>query len=119
MPEYVSREQFLAAKKLATRDVTVPEIGLVRVREPSRMEWDEFDKQGDHYGVRLLVAFAVDAKGGRLFKDEDVTRLLQIGTGKIESVAWAIFDLAGLTPAAQEALAKNSGTTPTPASDSD
>lgn len=119
MPKYLTREQFLAHKKLATRDVEIPDLGTIRVREPKRLEWDEFEHDGDHYGVRLVVAFAVDEQGKRLFQDEDVTRLLDLGTSKVETAAWAIMDLAGRTRAAQEAIAKNLKVTRTPSSNSD
>jgi hypothetical protein len=111
MPEFVSREQFLAQKKLATREITTA-LGLLRIREPATHEFEQFDRDAPLYSVRLICEFAIDAKGGRLFRPEDMSRLAALGTSKIEPIALAILDLAGLTKKAIEDTEKNSRTIP-------
>lgn len=107
----VTRDQFLAARKLKTVAVHLEQIGEVLVREPTAGEWDEFDHAAEGKALRLVCQFTVDETGKRLFTDADMGRLAMLGASRIEPVALHILDLAGVTERAMQAAAKNSSTT--------
>jgi len=106
----LTREQFLGRTKLPSREVALGDGNSIRIRQPSALEWDDFDFQASHFRARLVCQFAVDEKGRRLFEDQDINKLLLVGADLIEAAAAEIMDAAGATRKAMERLAKNLST---------
>lgn len=105
----LTREEFLNRKKRRTQTVTLADGAEILVREPSALEFENFDHDGPHRAARLVCAFAVDAAGNRLFTDADLNKMMAAcGSGDVEGPALAILDLAGVTRLAMERAAKNS-----------
>lgn len=127
----VSRDEFLNAGDITTRDVAAPELGkdaFVRVRGASALEMDEYEGslvttvfKGDKAEVitnnrnakaRLVVKCVVDEDGDPVFKDADADALGRKRAGLINRLYDAIQDLSGTSRAQRDALEKNSVTAP-------
>lgn len=116
----LTREQILAAKDLPSEPVHVPEWGGdLFVRTMTGVERDAFeqsllsnrgkDKQVNTRNIRarLVVLCAVDAKGNRLFADDDAGALGKKSAAALDRVFAVAQRLNGLRDTDVEELAGN------------
>lgn len=111
----LGREQILAAKKLRTETVNVPEWGedcAVIVRELRSAESQKFieanKKKSDADDNAAIVSMAVvNEDGQQVFSSADVTEISQLGVAPIIRIVKAALALSGLTEAQIKDTAKN------------
>jgi len=112
----IEKKQALARLKPRYRDVPYPELGgEIRFVEPTAAAWDEFDKSGPLYGVRMIVACAHGADG-RLFGPGDINKLALWPRHMIERGAKAVLQMMEMLPDDGETAKNSDGGSPTPAS---
>jgi len=105
----LTRERILTYQKLKQKKVDFPEMGgELLFQEMSADAWEDFDRKTPNYSLRLFIAGAIDEKGLRLFRDEDVNLLAGKGAHLIEKGARAVLELCGVLPESEPEILKNS-----------
>jgi len=115
---FLSKDQILAAEDLPRREAAVPEWGGgVWLRTMTGAERDAFEASllagadGDrnlaNLRARLLVRTLVDAKGNRLFADDDAGLLGEKSAAVLDRLFAIAQEINGLRAADVEELAKN------------
>lgn len=110
MSRRLTRADVLAATKVPTEDVYVPELrGMVTVRGMTGAERDAYEAtlfkgKGRHREINLanarakLVAFCcVDDRGQRIFSDDDITTLGTVRADIVNRLSGPAQRLSGIT----------------------
>lgn len=115
----LTKEQFFTQYRIVTtHPVTMPDGGVVHVRELSGHDRTQFEiaisKAENLASVRerLVVLCACDEGGKRLFEDSDTTSVGLLPVSVIEPIFAKARDVNGLNAAPPEDTRKNSETTP-------
>lgn len=114
------RDKILKNKNLEQKKVHVPEWGVdVYVRMLTAGERDLYEqeivkenkknkgKPNSHIRARLVMLSTIDENGGRVFKEEDIEELAQMGIKPIERLFEVSQNLNALTEDDVKALEKN------------
>lgn len=116
----LNREALLA-RSLSRREVELPDVGTVTVRELSAAEVGQYVKlhKADDADELSMLAWIVcravcDDQGKPLFTDADLDAIKGMGLKTLKAIAEAVAGLSGLTDddAAKKKPGVNSGTTP-------
>jgi hypothetical protein len=111
----LNREAILAARKLSTKEVSVPEWGdadsKVTIRELTAGEAQVLGaqaKENENDAMLLwVIAGVIDEDGSRMFSDGDKDSLSKLGAGPILRVGTAVVKLCGFAPDEAKATEKN------------
>lgn len=126
----LNKAGFIAgAKKLKTKDVEVPGLGTVRVRQLTARQRDIHEqsvyaareKSGadPEFRARVVAMGVIGEDDKRLFKDEDIQEVSTFGADIIDLLYDEVAGLSGITSKAVEQAEKNSESAPGPSSSSD
>lgn len=101
----MNRETFISRAKLKTRDIDIPDLGIVKVRELSAAQVSAYaseakaGKEEIDLLASLVIGSVVDESGKPIFSDTDQDRKVvrDMPLSILKAVAETAADLAGIT----------------------
>lgn len=120
---FLSKADFLAAKKRRFKEFELPGLGKCRIRSMTEGEWSaldmkNIDKKNGGYNwaayrlsdARLIAFCLVDASGERIFGDEDLESIMEFDTSIIAPLRKEIVEHCGIRGTVEAAEKNLSGT---------
>jgi hypothetical protein len=98
----VDRNTFLAKAKLKVKDVEIPDMGTVKLRELSAAQVSHYAKQHKAGAeeidllTSLVIGSVIDDSGHPLFQDADAPHIREMPLHVLKAVADNAVELAGI-----------------------